>query len=60
MLEKIAALEVSVRMNYGVQVCLTPSTVLLDSLDVRFVRPFKDPVASDMVARLLNVLAYAS
>lgn len=56
--EEVAALEVGVGMDNGVQIRLTPRSVFFDSLDVRFMCPFKDSVASNVVTSLFNILSY--
>lgn len=60
MLQKIAALEVGIRMHNCVEVGLAPRPFLLHSLDVCFMRPFEYPVAGNMVSGLLDVLTHAT
>lgn len=60
MLQKIAALEVGVRVDNCVKIGLAPCPFLLHPLDFCFVRPFEYSVASDVISRLLYVLTDAT
>lgn len=60
LLQKVAALEISVRVNDSIEVGLIPRSVFLDFLDLRLVRPLEDSVAGDMIASLLDILFYAA
>ena len=56
MLEQITALEICVRVDNGVKVRLVPRPVLLDLLNLAFVRPFKNPITGNMIPGSVNIL----
>lgn len=60
MLEKVAALEICVRVDNGIQVGLVPSSILFDLLDLGFVCPLKHSVARNVIPSLFDILAYPS
>lgn len=60
MLQEVAALEVGIGMDNGIQVRLVPRPVVLDFFDFCFVRPLEDPIAGDMVPSLANVFSHSS
>lgn len=47
-------------MDNGVQVCRTPSPVVLSPLDLCSMRPLEDAVASDVIPLLLNIRLHSS
>lgn len=58
MLEEIAALEISIWMDNGVEIRLAPGAVLLHLLDLGFVNPLEDSVAGNVVPSLFYILSY--
>ena len=60
MLQEIAAFEVGIGVDNGIQVRLAPCPVLLDLFDFCFVCPVEDPIAGDMVPSLANVFSYST
>lgn len=46
-------------MDDDVQIRRSPCPIFFDSLDVSFMRPFKYPVARNMIPLLLNILPNA-
>lgn len=58
MLEKVAALEVSVRVNDGIQVSLVPRAILLDLLDFALVCPLENSVACNVIPSLSNIFSH--
>ena len=60
MLQQITALEIRIRMDNHIELARRPTTIILDPLNIPFMRPFEDAIARNMVSLLLDILPDAA